>query len=182
MNNNSIIKEKIIIKLQENPKGIAVLDIPDISYEDLSNVWNYFRNTDEKYIEKYGKYILDWDVNKKIYYKRMFNKHEIFHKLFSEHVESTTDNLVLFYNKTEDSFFCKYKTVNTINESIIDKYKESIDKYKDNLSNFNTESELDPNISLFWSIQLVVSNLQEDFNVIYEKGEIDEESTLVVIF
>ena len=109
-----------------------------------------------------------------------YEKYDIFDKLYNTHATSNIDNLLLFYNKREGYFFCKYKTINKINESIILKYQESISKYQENLS--TSDLNLDPNIDLFWSIELKVDNLLNDFNTIFEKTDIDPNSTLVLNF
>ena len=73
---------------------------------------------------------------------------------------------MLFYSPNNEHFFCKYKSINKIDTSILK----------------NTSLTIDENVSLFWSIDLIIENLKDDFNTIYEQSNLDKSNIIVIIF
>tara|TARA_Y100001954_G_C15638456_1_gene516395 strand:- start:136 stop:651 length:516 start_codon:yes stop_codon:yes gene_type:complete len=171
MNENELVKNKIIKLLNTPPKSIGVIDNPDLSYNDIYNLWSYFRLNNDEYIQKYGKINSNWNTELNTFYKNLYNQFEIFDNIFNNHVNSDIDDLLVFYNINENFFYCKFKTVNNINKDILEEFKENMENLK-----------IDPTISMFWNIELKVPELQNDFQDIYKSANIDKNNTLLITF
>ena len=171
MNENSLIQNKILDLLKQPPKSIGIVENKNLSYKDIYNLWCYFRLHNKKYKELYGQLDIDWSDNDEKYYKELYSKNKIFNKVFTNHLNSDENNLLLFYNLSENFFYCKFKTINKISSDLYE-------KYKDNISKLNLQKD----ISMFWTVELKVPDLQNDFNEIYKSADIDINNILLVTF
>lgn len=171
MNKNNVIQEKILNILNNPPTTVGVLETTSLSYDDIYNIWNYFRINNQDYLKKYGITETNWTDEQHDYYKRIFNNYNIFDKIFKNHIKSDKDHLLLFYSMTSGFFYCKFKSINSINPDIINKFKENAEKLN-----------IDTDVSLFWNIDLHVKELKKDFDTIYTKANIDKRHILLIQF
>ena len=51
---NSLIMHKIKSMLANNPVSVSLTDGIEISYDDINNIWEYYKLTSEKYIKKHA--------------------------------------------------------------------------------------------------------------------------------
>ena len=171
MNENSLIQNKILDLLNKPPKSIGVIDNNNINYKDIYNLWCYYRLHSKEYQDLYGEIDVDWSDEKESYYSNLFTEYNIFNEIFKKHLESEENTLLLFYNLNENFFYCKFKSFNKISQDILEKYKDNIDKLN-----------IQEDISMFWTIELKVPDLQEEFNEIYKAANIDINNILLVTF
>jgi len=163
---NNLIMHKIKSMLANNPVSVSLTDGIDISYDDINNIWEYYKLTSEKYIKKHSTSQNQLTFMEFLNAKKIFDENNIFLKTFDFYLDQESDYLLLFYKKGEEKFNCLYKTFNQIDEKI--------------LKNINKEIEKD--ISLFWKIEIKMSNLQDDFDELYSKLNLDNNSILIVSF
>ena len=52
---NNLIMHKIKSMLANNPVSVSLTDGIDISYEEINDIWEYYKLTSEKYIKKHSK-------------------------------------------------------------------------------------------------------------------------------
>ena len=71
MNENLYIQEKIIHKMNNNPSGVEVIEVLNITYNDIDNLWLYFASNSEPYKNKYGDIELEWNQSKRNYYQQI---------------------------------------------------------------------------------------------------------------
>jgi len=171
MNENIIVQKKILKILNNPPKSVGVLEMTKLEYSDIYNIWNYFRLTNKDYVKKFGVTEINWSNDEYEHYKEIFNNNTIFDKIFTEHIDSNEDHLLLFYSMERGFFYCKFKSISNINPNILDKFKETADKLN-----------IDTNISLFWNVDLHVKELKKDFDSIYNKAKIDKKHLLLIQF
>jgi len=171
MNENNVIQDKILNILHNPPVTVGVLEMTTLSYTDIYHIWNYFRLNNQDYLNKYGITETDWTDEQHEYYRDIFNNNNIFNKIFTDHIKSDKDHLLLFYSMEQGFFYCKFKSINNINPDIIDKFKETADKLN-----------IDTDISLFWNVDLHVKELKKDFDTIYAKAKIDKRHILLIQF
>ena len=157
---------KIKSMLANNPVSVSLTDGIDISYDEINDIWEYYKLTSEKYIKKHTTSQNQLTFMEFLNAKTLFDENAIFSKTFDFYLDQESDYLLLFYKKGEEKFNCLFKTFNQIDEKI--------------LKNINKEIEKD--ISLFWKIQIKMSNLQEDFDELYSKLNLDNNSILIVSF
>ena len=67
MNENTYIQEKILIKFREKPTSVDVIEVPNISYNDIDKLWLYFASNSTEYTKRYGKLEIDWSKHKLAY-------------------------------------------------------------------------------------------------------------------
>ena len=157
---------KIKSMLANNPVSVSLTDGIEISYDEINDIWEYYKLTSEKYIKKHSTSQNQLTFMEFLNAKTIFDENNIFSKTFDFYLDQESDYLLLFYKKGEEKFNCLYKTYNQIDEKI--------------LKNINKEIEKD--ISLFWKIQIKMSNLQDDFDELYSKLNLDNNSILIVSF
>lgn len=163
---NNLIMHKIKSMLANNPVSVNLADSSNISYNDINNIWKYYKLTSEKYIKKQSQSQDYLTFAEFLNAKTLFNKNDTFLKLFDFYLDKESDYLLLFYKKGEEKFNCLFKTFNQIDEKL--------------LKNFNKVIEKD--ISLFWKIEIKMSNLQDDFDELYKKLNLHNNSILIVSF
>ena len=163
---NNLIMHKIKYMLANNPVSVSLTDGIDISYDDINNIWEYYKLTSEKYIKKHSTSQNQLTFMEFLNAKTIFDENDIFSKTFDFYLEQESDYLLLFYKKGEEKFNCLYKTFNQIDEKI--------------LKNINKEIEKD--ISLFWKIEIKMKNLQTDFDELFTKLNLNNNSILIVSF
>jgi len=175
---NSQIQDKILSLLRSHPKNVTVIKMIDddtnLSYIELDDIWYYYRLTDENYYnnnEPIKQTMSDDNIND---INKIYIKYPELKEIFTSHVLNSVENVILFYSPLENHFYCKFKSINEIDQTIFDKYKENINE----LSNNSFQSK----ISFYWTIKLVVENLQEDFNDLYEKADLNKNDLLAVSF
>ena len=157
---------KIKSMLANNPVSVSLTNGIDISYDEINDIWEYYKLTSEKYIKKHSTSQNQLTFMEFLNAKTIFDENDIFSKTFDFYLDQESDYLLLFYKKGEEKFNCLYKIFNQIDEKI--------------LKNINKEIEKD--ISLFWKIQIKMSNLQDDFDELYSKLNLDNNSILIVSF
>ena len=162
MNENTYIQEKILNKFRGKPTSVDVIEVPNITYNDIDKLWLYFASNSKEYKKKYGELEIDWSTHKLAYYKHIYDSNDIFELVFNKYLTILEDKLLLFYTIKESHFFCKYKTVQKIDESLI--------------TNDNKD------ISLYWNLDLVVDSLQSNLKDIFEASNINTDFMLLVIF
>ena len=175
---NSQIQDKILSLLRSQPKNVIVIKVTDdntnLTYNELDDIWYYYRLTDENYYDNNDpitQTISDDDMND---IKNIYEKYPELKDIFTTHVLNSVENIILFYSPLENHFYCKFKSINEIDQSIFDKYKENINELTSNL--------LQSKISFYWTIKLVVQNLQQDFNELYDKADLNKNDILAVFF
>lgn len=175
---NSQIQDKILSLLRSQPKNVTVIKMVDddtnLSYVDFDDIWYYYRLTDENYYnnnDPITQTISDENMND---IKNIYEKYPELKEIFTTHVLNSVENVILFYSPLENHFYCKFKSINEIDQTIFDKYKENINELTSNL--------LQSKISFYWTIKLIVQNLQQDFNDLYDKADLNKNDLLAVIF
>ena len=173
---NSQIQDKILSLLRTSPKNIKVIKpcSNNISYNEIDDIWNYYRITDENYYnnnEPIEQTISDDYMNN---IKNIYEKYPELKEIFTDHVLDSDENVILFYSPDENHFFCKFKSINEMDKTIFDKYKENLNEM--------TINSFQHKISFYWTIKLIVRNLQEDFNDLYSKSDLNPNDILAVIF
>ena len=157
---------KIKSMLANNPVSVSLTDGIDISYDEINDIWEYYKLTSEKYIKKHSTSQNQLTFMEFLNAKTIFDENDIFSKTFDFYLDQECDYLLLFYKKGEEKFNCLYKKYNQIDEKI--------------LKNINKEIKKD--ISLFWKIKIKMNNLQDDFDELYSKLNLDNNSILIVSF
>jgi len=175
---NSQIQDKILSLLRSQPKNVIVIKVTDdntnLTYNELDDIWYYYRLTDENYYDNNDSItqtISDDDMND---IKNIYEKYPELKDIFTTHVLNSVENIILFYSPLDNHFYCKFKSINEIDQSIFDKYKENINEL--------TSNSFQSKISFYWTIKLVVENLQEDFNELYDKADLNKNDILAVSF
>lgn len=163
---NSLIMHKIKSMLANNPVSVSLTDGIEISYDDINNIWEYYKLTSEKYIKKHSTSQNQLTFMEFLNAKTIFEENDIFSKTFDFYLDQESDYLLLFYKKGEEKFNCLYKTFNQIDEKI--------------LKNINKEIEKD--ISLFWKIEIKMNNLKTDFDDLFAKLNLNNNAVLIVSF
>ena len=163
---NSLIMHKIKSMLANNPVSVSLTDGIEISYNDINNIWEYYKLTSEKYIKKHSTSQNQLTFMEFLNAKTIFEENDIFSKTFDFYLDQESDYLLLFYKKGEEKFNCLYKTFNQIDEKI--------------LKNINKEIEKD--ISLFWKIEIKMNNLKTDFDDLFAKLNLNNNAVLIVSF
>lgn len=157
---------KIKSMLANNPVSVSLTDGIEISYDDINNIWEYYKLTSEKYIKKHSTSQNQLTFMEFLNAKTIFEENDIFSKTFDFYLDQESDYLLLFYKKGEEKFNCLYKTFNQIDEKI--------------LKNINKEIEKD--ISLFWKIEIKMNNLKTDFDDLFAKLNLNNNAVLIVSF
>ena len=164
--NKFMIMHKIKSMLANNPVSVSLTDGIEISYDDINNIWEYYKLTSEKYIKKHSTSQNQLTFMEFLNAKTIFEENDIFSKTFDFYLDQESDYLLLFYKKGEEKFNCLYKTFNQIDEKI--------------LKNINKEIEKD--ISLFWKIEIKMNNLKTDFDDLFAKLNLNNNAVLIVSF
>ena len=162
MNKNTYIQEKILNKFSTNPTSVDVITVPNITYNDIDNLWLYFASNSKEYKKKYGDVDLDWTTYKLFYYKQIYENNKILENVFNRYLTILEDQLLLFYSIKELHFFCKYKIVPKINTSLMPTNNK--------------------NISLYWNLNIVVNSLQTDLKKLFDESNINNDYMLLIIY
>lgn len=175
---NNQIQDKILSLLRNQPKNIKVIKITDennnLTYSKIDDIWYYYRLTDENYYKNNDPIIQTISDNDMNDIKNIYDKYPDLKDLLTEHVLDTVENVILFYSQSENHFYCKFKSINEMDQSIFEKYKENLTE--------STLKSLQHKVSFYWTIKLIVSNLQRDFNELYKKANLNSTDILAVIF
>ena len=163
---NNLIMHKIKEMLSNDPVSVSLTDDIDVSYDDINNIWEYYKLTSKKYIKKHTTSQNQLTFMEFLNAKTIFEDNDVFEKMFDFYLDQESDYLLLFYKKGEEKFNCLFKTFNKIDEELLKK--------------INRETE--NNFSLFWKIELKMSNLQTDFEELFTKLNLDNNAVLIVSF
>ena len=163
---NSLIMQKVKNILSNNPISVNLAENINISYDDINNIWEYYKQTNEKYIKNYEISDNNLTFIDFLNAKTIYDENTIFTQIFNLFLDQKSDYLLLFYKKGESKFNCLFKTFNKIDSNILIKYNKKINN----------------NISLFWKIELKMNNLKTDFDELYEKLDLNDNAILIVSF
>ena len=101
---NSLISQKSCCNI------LLELDVvPD--YNNITNMWSYFKTISEVYKHKHKVNITLSDSPLNEVYKKYFNRYKIIKDVFESHVKSLSDHLILFYIKDNDHVLIFLKTI-----------------------------------------------------------------------
>ena len=98
---NSQIQDKILSLLRTSPKNIKVIkpcSNNNISYNEIDDIWYYYRITDENYYnnnEPIEQTISDDYMNN---IKNIYEKYPELKEIFTDHVLDSDENVILFYS------------------------------------------------------------------------------------
>ena len=106
-----------------------ILDIKP-NYENVVNMWNYFKSISETYHSKYSKVDINGSEDIISEYKRYFNRYPIIKDVFESHTKINSDHLILFYIKDCDFVFILFK--NTRSKLVFNQIKLDASMFDDN--------------------------------------------------
>lgn len=177
---------KLIFNLFKNdPKYIKIIPLEiseNINYNNIMDIWNYFKQTDKDYINKYGNFeklfdkvfkingtkynnkLNNYNINKKLnIYKKYLNDISLLKDLFKTHTITDNINMMIVISvKNSDDIFINFKSDKCWRLKILLNMKIK------NMKNVFNIIKNGP----FWTYKLKCSNIDESIKNILWKNQI----------